>query len=126
MSMEHHLRQMSKGKVSVLLNLQAKHIEKGRSPKSMERYNYSLSDASQTTVRQSRLAIGSVCVTWALGRKGHLSYYDQLRSRLITPPLSLLLTRIKGFYESQLSLLPPTSHSFLLSDKVMAVSFDAV
>jgi hypothetical protein len=67
-----------------------------------------------------------VCVTWALGREVCLPYYDQLRSRLVTSPLSLLLTRIKGFYESQLSLLPPTSHSFLLSDKVMSASFGTV
>jgi hypothetical protein len=67
-----------------------------------------------------------VCVTWALGREVPLPYDDQLRSRLVTSPLSLLLTKIKGVYEPQLSLPPPTSHSFSLSDKVMSASFSAI
>ena len=61
-----------------------------------------------------------VCVTCALGREVHLPYYDHLslRSRLITSPLSLLLTRIKGCYGSTTyPQLPPTSHSFLLSER---------
>ena len=57
-----------------------------------------------------------VCVTCALGREVHLPYYDHLRSRLVTSPLSLLLTRIKGYYGSTTyPQLPPTSHSFPLS-----------
>ena len=68
-----------------------------------------------------------VCVTCALGREVHLPYYDHLRSRLVTSPLSLLLTRIKGYYRSiTYPQLPPTSHSFPLSDKVMSVSFGAI
>ncbi len=68
-----------------------------------------------------------MCVTWALGREVCLPYYDRLGSRLVTSPLSLLLTRIKGCYRSTAYLqLPPTSHSFPLSDKVMSACFGAV
>ena len=50
---------MSKGKVSVWLNLRAKHIEKGRSPKSMERSTTSVlvwckSDDGQTVPLSNR------------------------------------------------------------------------
>jgi hypothetical protein len=63
----------------------------------------------------------TMCVTWALGREVCLPYYDHLTPMLITSPLSLLLTMIKGCYESTTSpQLPPTSHSVLLSDKVMS------
>ncbi len=69
----------------------------------------------------------SICVTWALGREVRLPYYDHLRSRLLTSPLSLLLTRIKGWYKSTTyPQLPPTTHSFLFSGKVMSADFGAV
>jgi hypothetical protein len=68
-----------------------------------------------------------VCVSWAQGREVCLSYYDHLRSMLVTSPLSLLLTRIKGYYQSTTyPHLPPTSHSLPLSDKVMSADFGAV
>ena len=71
--------------------------------------------------------IKGVCVTWALSGEVRLPYYDNLRSRLVTSHLSLLLTRIKGYYRSTTyPQLPPTSHPFLLSDKVMPAGFGAV
>ncbi len=41
-----------------------------------------------------------MCVTRALGREVRLTYKDHRVLCLITPPLSLLLTRIKGCYGS--------------------------
>ena len=41
-----------------------------------------------------------VCVTRALGREVRLTYKDYQVLCLVTPPLSLLLTRIKGCYGS--------------------------
>ena len=67
-----------------------------------------------------------VCVTWALGREVRLPYYDHLRSKLVTSPLSLLLTRIEGYYGLTCSFHPPATPSRLLSDKVMAADFGIV
>jgi hypothetical protein len=52
---------------------------------------------------QQLIAVGCVCVTWALGREVCLPYFDHLRSRLITPPLKLLLTSIKDYYGSHIT-----------------------
>lgn len=59
MSMEHHLRRMSKGNVRVQFNLRAKHRKRKITEIDGKMHAWSSSDASQTMVRQSRLAIGS-------------------------------------------------------------------
>ncbi len=64
---------------------------------------------------------GRVCVTWVLGREVCLPYYDHLRSRLVTPLLSLLLTKIKGCYRTtSIPQLSPTSHPLSLMKRYIS------
>ena len=63
--------------------------------------------------KRGRLSFPPVCATWALGREVCLPYYDHLRSRFVTSPLSLLLTELKVVTSPQVtcSFHPPATPS---------------